>query len=132
MARQLNVQQQNEIEFQKMLETAQYYRANRVPLAVENFLKEKHISSQEAVFIDVASDGWSMGFEFGFGGSLVTRDERFYDFELETDLNKSVVLMVHQFDDVTSAQNLSEKVKGRGKSRAMLALQVLRVLNSPS
>ncbi len=132
LARQLNVQQQNEIVFSQMIRTAKYYRQYGVASGISNFFESHGIATERAVFVEVVVDGWMMGFQYGFGGLLVTGDARLYAFELETDLSLNIIKYVHEFEDVTDQMNLSTQNKGVGKSRGAIAIEVLRELNRDS
>lgn len=59
-------------------------------------------------------------------GELVTQDQRFIAFEIDT----TAEVQVERWADVTGVQNLNEHNRGTGVGRGALALRVLRDLNA--
>lgn len=59
-------------------------------------------------------------------GRLVTQDQRFIAFEIDT----TDEIRVEQWEDITSAQNFNEHNRGTGVGRGALALRVLRELSA--
>ena len=59
-------------------------------------------------------------------GVLLTQDERFIRFEIDTDPS----VKVYQWEDVTATQNLSEHNRGTGIGDGALAIRILRDLNA--
>jgi hypothetical protein len=128
LSRQRNVQQQNELSFDQMLGRAQHFRAYGVPVGVRNFLAKRGITIDTSVIVQ-ESDGDMLGLAFGLGGILLTKDQRFFSFELELNAALTDVAIVDEFEDVTSQQNLSSSNKGIGKGFGALAIDVLRALD---
>lgn len=128
MSLQRNVQQQNELTFDRMLARAQIFRAHGVPIGVRNFLRRRGVDIDSSVIVQ-ASEGYILGFEFGLGGILLTADYRFFTFELELNPAITDVLFVHEFIDVTSRQDMSMTNRGTGKGFGALAVAVLHAVN---
>jgi len=128
LSRQRNVQQQNGISFHQMLGRAQHFRAHGVPTGVRHFLAKRGIDIDTSVIVQ-AFDGDNFGLPFGLGGILLTRDQRFFSFEFELNAALTDVVIVHEFEDVTSQQNVSSSNKGTGKGFGALAISVLRALD---
>ncbi|MCW7540956.1 hypothetical protein OOT46_24345 [Aquabacterium sp. A7-Y] len=65
-------------------------------------------------------------------GLLLTQDERFIAFEIDTDEAHHIVKSVQMWTDVTHEQNCSEHNRGIGAGHGALAIRVLRELNACS
>jgi hypothetical protein len=63
-------------------------------------------------------------------GLLLTQDEGFVDFEIETDSAHRVVESVEAWEDVTATQNTNERNRGIGAGSGAIAIKVLRGLNT--
>ena len=111
-----------------MLGRAQHFRAYGVPVGVRNFLAQRGITIDTSVIVQ-ESDGYMLGLAFGLGGILLTKDQRFFSFELELNAALTEVAIVDEFEDVTSQQNVSSSNKGIGKGFGALAIDVLRALD---
>lgn len=61
-------------------------------------------------------------------GQLLTQDERFIDFEMDTDAAHQQVETVECWQDVTSSLNHSTRNRGTGQGFAAIARQVRREL----
>lgn len=128
MARQRNVQQQNVLSFEHMLARAERFRVNGVPTAARDFLATQGIDIDTSVIVQ-AIDGYTCGFPFGLGGILLTKDQKFFSFELEMNAALTEVVFVHDFTEITAQQNISCRNKGAGMGFGALAVSVLRKLN---
>ncbi len=129
MSLQQNVQQQNQVSFEKMLATAQHFRANGVAIGIRKFLAGHGIDVDRSAIIWGHSDKYMLGFEFGLEGTLVTVDKKIFHFELELNSTLTEVVTVYEFADVTAEQNMSENNRGTGKGDGALAVDVLAALN---
>jgi hypothetical protein len=128
LARQRNVQQQNELSFEHMLARSEHFRARGVPIAAKDFLATQGIDINTSVIVQ-AMDGYICGFSFGLGGILLTKDQRFFSFELETNPELTEVVFVHDFTEITAQQNMSCRNKGASMGFGALAVAVLRKLD---
>ncbi len=130
MSLQRNVQQQNELKFESMLKTARYFREHGVSRGAEIFFAGHNIDINTSAIIFAQTDGYMMGFRCGFGGLIVTEQQRFFSFELEMDSSLNEIVFVHEFEEVTADQNLSLNNKGNGKGSGALALEILGAVNA--
>ena len=84
---------------------------------------ERGVQWERSIVIELGIDFPGMPSIFG---ELVTQDERFIAFEIDT----TGEVHVEQWEDVTGAQNFNEHNRGVGVGRGALALGVLRHLNA--
>jgi len=125
--RQHNVQQQNALDERAILKTAAYWRANPLPLALKCCGDEKGVVWEKSIVVKLELDFPGMPELFGL---LLSQDERFIAFEIETSPDHRVVRHVESWIDVTHEQSLSLHDPGTGVGHGALALKVLHTLNS--
>lgn len=124
--RQQNVRQQNDSIKEDIRRRASYWRTGALPSALEEVATAQGIDCKKAVFLRLEVDFPGMPRLFG---TLLTSNERFIEFEIETDETHSKVESVEAWRDVTDAQNLSAHNRGIGVGTGALAIQVLREIN---
>lgn len=130
MALQRNVRQQNELTFKSMLKIAMYFREHGVCRGAEIFFSGRNIDISTSAIVYAQTDGYMLGYMYGFAGLIVTEQQRFFSFELEMNSSLNEVIFVHKFEEVTNEQNLSLSNKGKGKGFGALALDILEEMNS--
>lgn len=121
--RQLNVQQQNASVERSLRAEASYWRRHGVPPALASVGVERGIQWERSIVVELGIDFPGMPSIFG---RLVTQDQRFIAFEIDT----TDEIRVEQWEDITSAQNFNEHNRGTGVGRGALALRVLRELSA--
>jgi len=94
-----------------------------VPPTLANVGVERGIEWGRSIVIELGIDFPGMPSIFG---QLVTQDQRFIAFEIDTTDEVRVV----QWKDITSVQNFNEHNRGTGVGRGALALRVLRELSA--
>lgn len=62
-------------------------------------------------------------------GTLLTAEEKFISFEIDTDKDHGSVELVEEWRNITSEQNLSLSNAGIGAGYGALAVQVLHEIN---
>ena len=125
--RQLNVQQQNARVEKSIRDGAIHWRRGPLPRALEAWGEERGVVWNKSIVVDLDVDFPGMPAIFGL---LVTQDERFISFEIDTDPDHQLVKAVEVWNDVTAKQDLSLHNRGTGMGRGALALKVLRDLNA--
>jgi len=104
-----------------------YWRQNPLPDALRVSGLEQGVEWDRSIVIGLNIDFPGMPRLFGL---LLTQDERFVDFAIDTDETHEVVESVEVWSDVTAAQNMNQRNRGIGAGRGAIAIKVLRVLNS--
>ncbi|MDR3158407.1 MAG: hypothetical protein LBU11_05235 [Zoogloeaceae bacterium] len=127
MGRQLNVQQQNAIVEDGIRRTASYWRLNGIPEALKIAGLERGVNWSKSIVVDLDIDFPGMPSLFGL---LLTQDEKFIDFAVNTDESHERLKSVECWDDVSEKQNTNFHNRGIGVGRGALALKALRELNA--
>ena len=124
--RQHNVQEQNALVEVSIRDTAMMWRDKGVPEALKVSGEREGIDWLKSIVVELDIDFPGMPRLFGL---LLSQDERFFCFEIETDPDHRCVESIEVWKDVTAQQNLSTHNRGTGVGRGALALKVLRELN---
>ena len=125
--RQLNVQEQNALVAHRLMVTAKAWLATGVPPALKTYGESKGIIWPETVVLDLEVDFPGMPRLYGL---LLTQEEQFIAFEIDTDSTHRYVESVSQWADVSTHQDYTPRKRGSGKGFAAIALQVRRELLS--
>ena len=125
--RQQNVQQQNQSSKEAICRTALYWRQNSPPKALLDYAASQGVDCGKAIFLKLEIDFPGMPRLFGM---LLTPEETFISFEIDTDKNHVSVDLVEEWRDVTSEQNLSLNNAGTGAGFGALAVQVLHEIDT--
>jgi len=121
--RQLNVQQQNARTEESVRSESTYWREHGVPEALRICGEQRGVQWHKAIVVGLDQDFPGMPSLFGV---LLTQDERFIRFEIDTESD----VQVYQWEDITAAQNLNEHNRGTGVGYGALAIKILRHLNA--
>ena len=122
----LNVQEQLIVKRDAILNEAKYWRQKGIPLPLEIVFKENGINIKECILLD---------YEQNFPGSstdegiVLTSKGHFYEFEADLNFDKSELIELYSFIDVTKKYEISAHKKGIGKTYGFLAIEVLQELN---
>lgn len=103
-----------------------YWRQHSPPKALLDYAASQGVDCGRAIFLRLDIDFPGMPRLFG---TLLTPEEKFISFEIDTDKNHVSVELVEEWRDVTSEQNLSLSNSGIGVGYGALAVQVLREMN---
>jgi len=125
--RQDNVQEQNARDEQAILKTAEYWRQTPLPLALQSCGEGRGVVWSKSIVLKLDIDFPGMPRLFG---QLLSQNERFVAFEIDTDQSHCVVEHVDSWTDVTADQNMSLHNPGTGMGHGAIALKVLRALNT--
>jgi hypothetical protein len=124
--RQMNVQQQNAQTEESIRREATHWRKNVMPEALRSCGVDRGIVWERSIVVDLDIDFPGMPALFGL---LVTQDELFVYFEIDTDEGHNVATLVERWENVSAAQILNLHNRGVGAGRGALAIKVLRELN---
>ena len=125
--RQQNVQQQNQNSEEEIRRSAMYWRQHPLPQALLDYAALQGVDCRKAIVLNLEIDFPGMPRLFGM---LLTSEEKFIAFEIDTDKNHVSVELVESWCDVTFEQNLSLSNPGIGAGPGALAVQVLREINT--
>ncbi|SDH96897.1 hypothetical protein [Variovorax sp. OV700] len=125
--RSLNVQEQNALVEDSIRRGAMRWRQKPLPEALKVVGLERGVRWEKSIVVDLDIDFPGMPRLFGL---LLTQDERFVHFEIDTDETHEVVESVEAWEDVTATQNTGLHNRGVGAGRGAIAIKVLRALNS--
>lgn len=125
--RQLNVRQQNDQAQADIRREALYWREHPAPEALRTCARERGVDLERSLILLLDIDSPGMG---GLFGLLVTPDERFIEFFIDTEQPYQLANIVENWEDVSGAQNMSLRNRGTGAGRGALAVKVLRELNA--
>lgn len=127
MSRQQNVQQQNEETERSLRRVASHWRREGVPEALTVHGEQRGIEWSRTIVVSLDIDFPGMP---QLVGLLLTQDEQFISFELNTDEAHQIVESVDEWADVTATQNLDLRNRGTGAGYGALAIKILHELNS--
>lgn len=102
-----------------------YWRKHEIPAALRELGEQKGVNWQASIVVDLEIDFPGMPQLFGL---LVTGDERFIRFAIDTDDTHQNVESIDEWIDVTHQQNLSLHNPGIGSGFGALAIKILREL----
>ncbi|MFS1286446.1 hypothetical protein ACLRDI_01905 [Pseudomonas piscis] len=121
--RQLSVQEQNALDAHWIESTARAWQEGNLPLALSDYAATRGVDWSSSIVIKLEVDFPGMPSLFG---TLLTQDEGFIDFAIETGPGHRQVESVERWEDVTANWNLALRNRGRGKGRGAIARQVRR------
>lgn len=127
MSLQLNVQQQNNESEACIRSTATYWRHSELPEALRVHGQRRGIEWSRSIIVRLDIDFPGMPRLFGL---LLTQDERFIRFELDTDEAHRLVESADEWLDVTADQNIETRNRATGVGNGALAIRILHELNA--
>lgn len=102
--------------------SARYWRAHPWPHALRDCASARRVDCNTAIILKLGIDEPGMP---GLFGTLLTAEERFISFEIETDNSHASAESMLKWEDITSVQNISARNPGFGAGYGALAIQVL-------
>lgn len=127
MKRRLNVQEQNLLSKEGILKVAKYWRMKGFPIALEVVFREKGIDLDTSIILDYEQNYPGRSTDEGI---LLTEEGIFYEFEADLNPDRTKLIELYAFLDVSNRFEICEHKKGIGKTYGFLAMEVLRELNS--
>lgn len=123
--RQLSVQEQIAIVASEIALTASFWRDRGVPVSLANYAERQGVCWSKTIILKLDIDFPGMPRLFGL---LLTQNEKFIAFELDTDITHRELETVERWEDVSAQQDYSVAKKGIKKGYAAIALEVRREL----
>lgn len=123
--RQLSVQEQIAVVASEIALTASFWRDRGVPVSLANYAERQGVCWSKTIILKLDIDFPGMPRLFGL---LLTQNEKFIAFELDTDITHRELETVERWEDVSAQQDYSVAKKGIKKGYAAIALEVRREL----
>ncbi|OJJ18320.1 hypothetical protein BKI52_26235 [marine bacterium AO1-C] len=125
--RQFNVQEQSLSKKQNINNFAQYWRQHELPAPLMQLFASKNIDMNTSILIEYDQD-----FPGGHTdeGIILTEGGKFYEFWADLDPDRTQLITLELWEEVTKRYEINEHKKGIGKTFGFLALEVLKELNT--
>ncbi len=128
--RQRNVQEQNRLSEYGLRTEASYWRTHPLPKALHDAGLTRGIDCANSIIIELTYDlPWMPD---TLMGTLLSQEEKFIEFEIETDQQYQVIKSIYAWLDVTAQTNVCAQNRGTGKSAGAMALEIRRQLCGPA
>ena len=124
--RQLNVQEQNVLEKNKIYNEALYWRKNGIPAALKNALEGKEINTTKSVFLEYEQDYPGISTDEGI---VLTPEGEFFKFEMDLNKDRTKVIEFYSWKNITKNIEVNGHKAGTGATWGYLSLEVLAELN---
>ena len=127
--RAFNVQEQNAVRKHSLWQEARYWREQGVPQPIQQLLLTRGMKAEQGIFIHYVQD------ELGGStdeGMFVDISGCIYEFDVDLSANRTTLLAVYVFRDITQQCEINPRKRGSGATWAYLALQVLQDLGTAS
>ena len=125
--RRLNVQEQILVKKYKIYSEAKYWRIHGIPKPLEQVLREKGINIDKSIILNYEQDFLGISTDEGI---VLTTDGIFYEFDADLNTDRTKLIELYSFTDVSEKFEIDEHKKGIGKTYGFLAIEVLKELNS--
>jgi len=125
--RQLNVQEQMALKKHSIKNFAQYWRENDLPIPLMQLLASKNIDMNTSILIEYDQDYPGRNTDEGI---ILTEEGKFFEFEADLDLDRTRLITLELWEDVSHRYEINGRKKGIGKTFGFLALEVLEELNN--
>ncbi len=124
--RGLNVQEQLILKKHDILLEATYWRKNSIPSPLGKIFAEKGIDINSSIILEYEQDYPGISTDEGI---VLTNDKRFYKFDVDLNSNRSELVELYSFKDISDKFEVNGNKKGIGKTYGFLAMEVLEELN---
>ena len=124
--RRLNVQEQNILKKDQILNEAKYWRINGIPYPLEQLFLAKGIHIDTSILLNYGQDSLGVSTDEGM---VLTADAFFYKFDADLNPNRTALIELYSFVDVSDKFEINKHKKGIGKTYGYLAMEVLKELN---
>lgn len=125
--KQLNVQEQIAVKKERIIAEATYWRTNEIPSPLWSIFESKGIDVEKSIFLEYEQDFPGLSTDEGI---ILTPDGEFYQFEADLNSERTKLIELYLFQDVSERFEISEHKKGIGKTYGFLAMEVLKELNN--
>ncbi|QQS06511.1 MAG: hypothetical protein IPK50_06345 [Fibrobacterota bacterium] len=105
---------------------AQFWRNNGLPHALSDLLLSKGINLQSSIVIDLETDAPGNS---NLIGKVATRENEIFEFELDCNSDKTAIINIDAWSDITDQVNSSTSNKGFKYGLASIIFQALKEIN---
>lgn len=124
--RQLNVQEQNALDKNRILEEASYWRTNGIPIGLKKALEMKGVNTESCILLNYEQDFPGISTDVGI---VLNPEGEFYEFEMDLNKDRSEILEFFLWEEVTTKIEINDHKPGKGSTWGFLALEVITELN---
>lgn len=124
--RRLNVQEQISIKKNLILKEAKYWRKNGIPKPLEKVFLENDIDIEKSIVLGYEQDFPGISTDQGI---VLTPNGVFYEFDADLNSNRTKLIELYSFIDVSAKFEIDKHKKGIGETYGFLAMEVLKELN---
>ncbi len=124
--RRLDVQEQITVKKDSILNEAKYWRDNGIPQPLEKIFKENGIEVEKSIILEYEQDFPGISTDEGI---VLTQDGKFYGFDADLNEDRTELIELYSFIEVSDRFEVNEHKKGIGKTYGFLATEVLKELN---
>ena len=124
--RRLNVQEQIAVKKDSVLKEAKYWRDNGVPEPLMKVITEYGIEIEKSLILEYEQDYPGLSTDEGM---IVTEEAKFYEFIADLNSDRTELIELYSFVDVSDRFEIEQHKKGIGKTYGFIAMEVLKELN---
>ena len=124
--RRLNVQEQIAIRKDSILKEAKYWRDNVVPEPLKKVFTKNGIEIEKSIMLEYQQDFPGISTDEGI---VLTQDGKFYEFDADLNADRTELIELYSFIDVSDKFEVNDHKKGIGKTYGFIAMEVLNELN---
>ena len=124
--RRLNVQEQIAVKKDSILKEAKYWRDNGVPKPLIKVFTEKGIEIEKSIVLEYEQDFPGISTDEGM---ILSENGKFYEFDADLNDDRTELIELHSFVDVSDRFEIEKHKKGIGKTYGFIAMEVLKELN---
>ncbi len=124
--RRLNVQEQTIVKKDSILQEAKFWRDNEVPEPLKNVFIKNGIEIEKSIILEYKQDFPGISTDEGI---ILSEEGKFYEFDMDLNLDRTALIELYSFIDVSDRFMVEEHQKGIGKTYGFIAMEVLRELN---
>ena len=124
--RRLNVQEQIAVKKDSVLKEAKYWRDNGVPEPLMKVITEYGIEIEKSLILEYEQDYPGLSTDEGM---ILTEEAKFYEFVADLNSDRTELIELYSFVDVSDRFEIEAHKKGIGKTYGFIAMEVLKELN---
>jgi len=124
--RRLNVQEQGAVKKDSILKEAKYWRDNGVPEPLNKVFTANGIEIEKSIILEYEQDYPGISTDEGL---ILTEEGKFYEFDADLNKDRTELIELFSFVDVSDKFEIKEHKKGIGKTYGFVAMEVLNELN---
>jgi hypothetical protein len=125
--KRLNVQEQILVKKDKIQSEAKYWRIHGIPKPLEQVLRQKGIDIEKSIFLNYEQGYPGISTDVGI---VLTYDGIFFEFDTDLNTDRTELIELYSFTDVSDRFEIDGNKKGIGKTYGFLAIEVLKELDN--